>query len=159
MARRLPGLARSLSGGASRAIAARFRVPALKSAMPAEAGHEPALDADVQVDVMLTDGTWTRAAVRARRRDARGRRCVLLSWSPGPAADRREGWFVHDIERIRRARTARKARARPPAARRRTRGPYVDHDWVSVLTALCAAAEHRPSRRCDSPVSAPSAWE
>jgi hypothetical protein len=131
MARRLPGLARRLSGGASRAIAARFRAPALKSAVPADAGHGPALDANAQVDVMLTDGTWTRAAVRARRRDARGRRCVLLSWSPGPAADRREGWFVHDIERIRRARTARKARVRSPAARQRTRGPAHGHGETS----------------------------
>jgi len=131
MARRLPGLARRLSGGASRAIAARFRAPTLKSAVPADAGHGPALDANAQVDVMLTDGTWTRAAVRARRRDARGRRCVLLSWSPGPAADRREGWFVHDIERIRRARTARKARVRSPAARQRTRGPSHGHGETS----------------------------
>ena len=122
MARRLPGLARRLSGGADKAIAAPFRRPALKPAIPADAGHGPALGAGAEVEVMLTDGTWTRAAVRARRRDARGRRCVLLSWFPGPAAGRREGWFVHDIRRIRRARKTREARNRSPAARRRAGG-------------------------------------
>jgi hypothetical protein len=91
MARRLPGLARRLSGGASKAIAAPSRWPALKSAIPADAGHGLALDAGSEVEVMLTDGTWTRAAVRARRRDARDRWCVLLSWSSGPAAGRRQG--------------------------------------------------------------------
>jgi hypothetical protein len=137
MARRLPGLARRLSGGASKAIAAPFRRPALKSAMPVSAGHGSALGAGTEVEVMLTDGTWTRAVVRAWRRDAGGRRCVLLSWSPGPAAGWRQGWFVHDIRRIRRARKTRKARNRSPAARRRTGGPFHGS----------SATSHRDERR------------
>jgi hypothetical protein len=102
-------LARRLPFGASAVITVPSCSPVMKSAMPAGAGQERALDTDAEVEVMLTDSTWTRATVRARCRDARGRRCVLLSWFAGPAAGRREGWFVCDTRLMRRTRKTREA--------------------------------------------------
>lgn len=122
MARRSPGLARRLPFGASAVIEAPSCSPALEAVTPADTGQEWVLGAGTEVEVMLSDGTWTRATLRARGRDARGRWCVLLCWLAGPAAGQREGWFVYDGQLIRRPRKNRKAPTGSPAPQRQRAG-------------------------------------
>jgi hypothetical protein len=90
MARRLPGLARRLSGGASKAIAAPSRRPALEPAIPADAGHKPALGAGAEVEVMahrwhLDAGSHAGAAPGRPRPLVRALVLVLRARS-GPAS-------------------------------------------------------------------------
>jgi hypothetical protein len=92
------------------------REPVLARAHPADAVPGSSIDADVDVEVELQDGTWVPGWVTVQRRDRHGRWCVGVQWHASTEIAGRYGVFLYDPAHIKRARLERAAR-REGAAR------------------------------------------
>lgn len=74
--------------------------PALERADPAWAVPGSTIPEHTEAEVLCSDGTWAGVTVTGQRRDTQGRWCIGLRWYAGPVVGGREGWFIHDAERI-----------------------------------------------------------